>query len=133
MPSALLYVGCCNRPLGYVKNFAGKGISAFRLDPESGATEALGITEGIDNPTFLEVARDGQLGSLRGWHRLGVQVLQQHLHRRVCFEHELSGEQVVGDAAERIDDGAPIHVGSPENRFGRHVGRRPGCRVVRHR
>jgi len=71
MPSALFYVGCCNRPLGYVKNVAGKGISAYRLDLESGATEALGITEGIDNPTFLEVARDGRslsaISEVAGW------------------------------------------------------------------
>lgn len=60
MPSALFYVGCCNRALGYVKNPAGKGISAFRLDLATGSVQALGITEGIDNPTFLEVAPDGR-------------------------------------------------------------------------
>lgn len=59
MSSALFFVGCCNRPLGYVARPAGKGISAFRLDLETGAVEALGTTEGIDNPTFVEVAPDG--------------------------------------------------------------------------
>jgi 6-phosphogluconolactonase len=71
MPSALFYVGCVNRPLGYVKNVAGKGISAFRLDLDTGAVDALGITEGIDNPTFVEVARDGislsAVSEVAGW------------------------------------------------------------------
>lgn len=71
MPSALFYVGCVNRPLGYVKNVAGKGISAFRLDLQTGSAEELGITEGIDNPTFVEVARDGvslsAVSEVAGW------------------------------------------------------------------
>lgn len=71
MTSALFFVGCCNRKLGYVAQPAGKGISAFRLDLASGAVEALGTTEGIDNPTFLEVARDGRslsaISEVAGW------------------------------------------------------------------
>ena len=71
MSSALFFLGCCNRQLGYVANPAGKGISAFRLDLDSGAVEALGITEGIDNPTFVEVARDGvslsAVSEVGGW------------------------------------------------------------------
>ncbi|GLQ08090.1 6-phosphogluconolactonase [Devosia yakushimensis] len=71
MPSALFYVGCCNRSLGYVRNPAGKGIAAFRLDLTSGAAQPLGVTEGIDNPTFLEVARDGvslsAVSEVAGW------------------------------------------------------------------
>lgn len=71
MPSALFYVGCVNRPIGYVKNVAGKGISAFRLDLDTGAVQDLGITEGIDNPTFVDVARDGKslsaVSEVAGW------------------------------------------------------------------
>lgn len=71
MPTALFYVGCCNRSLGYVRNPAGKGIAAFRLDLESGVATALDVTEGIDNPTFLEVARDGTslsaISEVAGW------------------------------------------------------------------
>lgn len=59
MPSALFYVGCCNRGPSYVRNPSGKGISAYRLNLETGAAELLGVTEGIDNPTFVDVARDG--------------------------------------------------------------------------
>jgi 6-phosphogluconolactonase len=71
MPSALFYVGCVNRPIGYVKNVAGKGISAFRLDLDTGVAQELGITQGIDNPTFVEVARDGKslsaVSEVAGW------------------------------------------------------------------
>jgi 6-phosphogluconolactonase len=71
MSSALFYVGCVNRPIGYVKNVAGKGISAYRLDLQSGTTEFLGLTEGIDNPTFLDVAPDGAslsaISEVAGW------------------------------------------------------------------
>lgn len=71
MSTALFFVGCCNRKLGYVANPAGKGISAFRLDLDTGALEPLGITEGIDNPTFVEVAPDGlslsAVSEVAGW------------------------------------------------------------------
>ena len=71
MPSALFYVGCVNRPIGYVKKVAGKGISAYRLDLETGATQFLGITEGIDNPTFVDVAPEGTslcaISEVAGW------------------------------------------------------------------
>ena len=71
MSSALFFTGCVNRPIGYVAKPAGKGIAAFRLDLDTGAVEALGVTEGIDNPTFLEVARDGlslsAVSEVAGW------------------------------------------------------------------
>jgi 6-phosphogluconolactonase len=71
MPSALFYVGCVNRPIGYVKKVAGKGISAYRLDLETGTAQFLGLTEGIDNPTFVDVAPDGKslsaISEVAGW------------------------------------------------------------------
>ena len=71
MSSALFFVGCCNRPLGYVAKPAGKGISAFRLDLGSGRVDPLGVTEGIDNPTFVAVAPDGislaAVSEVGGW------------------------------------------------------------------
>lgn len=71
MPSALFYVGCCNRGPSYVRNPSGKGIAAFRLDLTTGAVEALGVTEGIDNPTFINVAPDGislsAISEVSGW------------------------------------------------------------------
>jgi 6-phosphogluconolactonase len=71
MSSALFYVGGVNRGIGYVAKPAAKGIAAFRLDLDSGAAEALGITEGIDNPTFVEVSPDGKslaaVSEVDGW------------------------------------------------------------------
>jgi 6-phosphogluconolactonase len=71
MASALFYVGCCNRGLPYVAAAAGEGIAAFRLDLETGAAVALGVTERIDNPTFLEVSPDGvslaAVTEMSGW------------------------------------------------------------------
>ncbi|MDB5537743.1 MAG: 3-carboxymuconate cyclase [Devosia sp.] len=71
MPSVLFYVGGVNRGIGYVAKPAAKGIAAFRLDLGTGAAEPLGITEGIDNPTFVEVAKDGKslaaVSEVGGW------------------------------------------------------------------
>lgn len=71
MPSALFYVGCCNRKLGYVANPAGEGIAAFSLDLDTGAATPLGVTKGIDNPTFVAVAPDGKslaaVSEVDGW------------------------------------------------------------------
>ena len=55
-----LYVGCCNRPTPYFASANGRGIAAFVFDEASGAAEPLGVTEGIDNPTFLSVDGDGR-------------------------------------------------------------------------
>lgn len=72
MASALLYIGGVNRGIGYVAKAAGEGIAAFALDLESGNAEALGVTSGIDNPTFVAVAPDGQslaaVSEVDGWH-----------------------------------------------------------------
>lgn len=71
MPSALFYVGCVNRGPSFVSNPSGKGIAAYRLDLDCGAVQALGVTEGIDNPAFLEVAPDGvslsAISEVSGW------------------------------------------------------------------
>ncbi|MET3896601.1 6-phosphogluconolactonase [Devosia sp. UYZn731] len=71
MPSVLLYVGGVNRGIGYVAKPAAKGIAAFRLDLDTGAAVSLGVTEGIDNPTFVEVAKDGKslaaVSEVGGW------------------------------------------------------------------
>ena len=77
MPSALFYVGCVNRPIGYVKKVAGKGISAYRLDLDTGATQFLGLTEGIDNPTFVEALQDV-------W--VLVEILQRPFDGRLPFD-----------------------------------------------
>lgn len=72
MASALLYVGGVNRGIGYVANPSGEGIAAFELDLDSGEARALGVTRGIDNPTFIAVAPDGAslaaVSEVEGWH-----------------------------------------------------------------
>ncbi|MDQ0393916.1 lactonase family protein [Labrys monachus] len=50
-----LYVGCCTRPTPYYPTHNGKGIAAFTFDEASGAIGPIGITDGIDNPTYLGV------------------------------------------------------------------------------
>jgi 6-phosphogluconolactonase len=50
-----LYVGCCNRPTPYYPTHNGKGIAAFVFDDETGALTPIGLTEGIDNPTYLGI------------------------------------------------------------------------------
>ncbi len=71
MASVLLYVGGVNRGIGYVAKPAAKGIAAFRLDLETGVAVPLAVTEGIDNPTFVEVAKDGKslaaVSEVGGW------------------------------------------------------------------
>ena len=60
MSKVLMYVGCCNGFLPYVKSPAGKGIAAFEVDTGTGVARPLGMTEGIDNPTFVAVSPDGK-------------------------------------------------------------------------
>lgn len=60
MAQVIFYVGSCNRPLPYFATANGKGIAAFRLDTETASIAPLGVTEGIDNPTYLAVAPDGK-------------------------------------------------------------------------
>ncbi len=72
MPSALVYIGGVNRGIGYVANAAGEGIAAFTLDLETGETTSLGVTQGIENPTFVAMAPDGTnlvaVSEVEGWH-----------------------------------------------------------------
>jgi len=71
MPSSLLFVGGCTRQRLFATHANAKGIAAFRIDEETGASEALGITEGVDNPTFLAPTADGKLlcatSEVGGW------------------------------------------------------------------
>ena len=60
MAKALMFVGSCNGVLGYVPEPKGKGISAYRLDLETGAAEFLAAETDIVNPTFVAVAPDGK-------------------------------------------------------------------------
>ncbi len=60
MPRSLMYIGGCNRTLPYFASANAKGIACFEVDLETGAARAAGVTEGIDNPTFLAVAPDGK-------------------------------------------------------------------------
>src|SRR5262245_30947691 len=56
----LLFVGCANKPVPYVKQSRGKGIAAFRIDTETGAAETLGVFTDIDNPTFAGLSPNGR-------------------------------------------------------------------------
>src|SRR3954465_12766082 len=53
----------------------------------------------------IEFRRDGQLAALRWRHRYLLEMLHEHLHGGLRFEYQLSREQVVGDAPERVDVG----------------------------
>jgi 6-phosphogluconolactonase len=55
-----MFVGSVNGAIGYVPNPAGKGISAYRVDLESGAAEFLTAATDVVNPTFAAVAPDGK-------------------------------------------------------------------------
>ena len=84
MSKVLFYVGGCNRAVSYFATSNATGISAFRLDTETGSVETLGVTGGIDNPTFLAVAPDGNLFE----HRIGHRAFDQadlHPPRRHRF------------------------------------------------
>lgn len=60
MTKALMFVGSVNGTIGYVAEPRGKGISAYRVDLESGAAEFLTAETAIVNPTFAAVAPDGK-------------------------------------------------------------------------
>jgi 6-phosphogluconolactonase len=53
----LVYVGTYSEPIlfgtGQVLEGKGKGIHAFRFDPQRGALEPLGITEGVRNASYI--------------------------------------------------------------------------------
>ena len=70
--------------------------------------------------------RNRQLRPLRRRYGFGLHVLEKHLHRRIGLEDELAGQQVVRDAAERVDIGSPIDGRFAQDDFRRHVGR--ACR-----
>jgi 6-phosphogluconolactonase len=57
---SLLFVGSCNRALPYFASANGEGIAAFAFDDATGAAAPLGVTVGVDNPTFLAVSPDGR-------------------------------------------------------------------------
>jgi|SRR5579872_242289 len=71
MPKTLMFVGCCNRALPYFATANGEGISAFDFDEATGRTSPLGVTPGIDNPTFIAVSPDGRTlyatSEILGW------------------------------------------------------------------
>src|SRR5882724_6579713 len=71
MARALFYVGTCNRTLPYLGSANGKGIAGFWLDDETGDCDPAGLTEGIDNPTFLAIHPDGRAlyanSEVMGW------------------------------------------------------------------
>jgi 6-phosphogluconolactonase len=50
-----MFVGGCNRPAPYFASSNSKGIAVFTFDEKTARTELLGVTEGIDNPTFLVI------------------------------------------------------------------------------
>ena len=60
MTKALMFVGSVNGAIGYVAAPKGKGISAYRLDLETGAAEFLTAETAVVNPTFAAVAPDGK-------------------------------------------------------------------------
>jgi hypothetical protein len=57
-----------------------------------------------------------------------VQPLHQQLQSVWCVEHQLSGQQVVRDTAQRVDVG-PVADGLSERDLRRHVGRRAEYRT----
>jgi 6-phosphogluconolactonase len=55
----LVFVGSLNREAPYFQGARGVGLSVYRLDETSLATEKLAETDCVDNPTFLSVSPDG--------------------------------------------------------------------------
>ena len=61
MTSKLLaFVGCLNREAPYFQGARGTGLQVYSFDEDSLEAELLCETEGVDNPTFLSVSRDGR-------------------------------------------------------------------------
>src|SRR4051812_9553332 len=46
--------------------------------------------------------------------------MKNHLYDALPLENQLSGQQPVGDAAERVEGGAVNGLGGAEHHFGRH-------------
>src|SRR5688500_6786092 len=57
----------------------------------------------------LERWRNRLVGELRRGHRWMLQVLEDGLQGCIAFENEVAGEQVICDAAERVEIGAPVY------------------------
>jgi 6-phosphogluconolactonase len=76
MPNTLMFVGCCNRALPYFATANGEGIAAFAFDEATGKTSPLGVTPGIDNPTFIAISPDGRTlyatSEVLGWNEGAV-------------------------------------------------------------
>lgn len=51
----LLFVGTYTRHVGHVKGANGRGIHSFSLDLDTGMLTEIGVTEGIDNPSYLAI------------------------------------------------------------------------------
>jgi len=56
-----MLTGCTNRAVGHAPDVKGKGIEAWSIDSETGAADQLGVTTGIDNPSYVRVSPDGTL------------------------------------------------------------------------
>jgi 6-phosphogluconolactonase len=69
---SLMVVGSLNRKAPYFKNANGVGLTVYRFDQDTGATEWLCEERGIDNPAYLSVdPRHGTLyanSEVFGWH-----------------------------------------------------------------
>lgn len=68
----LAFIGSLNRAAPYFQEPRGSGIGVFDFDPASGRLTPLGVTEGVDNPTFVCPAPDGRTlyatSEVFGWH-----------------------------------------------------------------
>jgi 6-phosphogluconolactonase len=60
MPKTMMFVGGGNRALPYFASVNAEGIAAFAFDETTGRTAPLGVTKGIDNPTFVAISPDGR-------------------------------------------------------------------------
>jgi 6-phosphogluconolactonase len=58
MSKSWMFVGGCNRALPYFARANGEGIAAFAFD--GGRAVPAGVTDGIDNPTFIAISPDGR-------------------------------------------------------------------------
>ena len=80
---------------------------------------------------FVELGRDPHLDALRRRNRFGLDVIEEHLHRRVAVEHELAGQQIVRHAPECVHVGPAVDLALAEDELRGHVGGRAGRRVRR--
>jgi 6-phosphogluconolactonase len=132
MSQALFYAGSCNRGPLYVSKVAGKGITAFRLDLESGEAVALGVTEGIDNPTFLAVAPDGRslsaTSEVAGWNE-GT-ITAYGVDRETGALEYLSKQPTRGDFTCHLSHDGSGRFAASVNYAGLPISARPNRSVV---